>query len=403
MKGSSGSLPRAPRRRTLLLIIAMVALGPLSTDLYLPSLPALREIFATDVERAQLTLSVFVAGFAIAQLAYGPLSDRYGRRPVLLGGIALFAAASVACTLATTIGQLVAARLLQAIGACAGPVLGRAIVRDLYGREAAARALAYVGAAMTLAPAVGPTLGGYLHAWFGWRASFAALAAFGTALLAAVALLLGETNRHRNPEATRPARLAANYRRLLAHGRWRGYALCIAASFAGLFSFISGSPYVLIGILGVEPQHFGLCFLAMVGGYLAGSLAAGRWTSRIGLDRMIGAGGAIAAAAGTLVAGFALAGNLGIATLLAPMFAYALAAGLVLPNAQAGGIGPFPEMAGAASALLGFVQMSVAALAGYAVAAFHDGTAVPMTVAIAAAGWATLAAWALLLRGDEPA
>src|SRR5574340_191554 len=181
-----------PHSSSLVVLLAtLVALGPISTDLYLPALPALATYFGSDVSRVQLTLSVFLAGFAVAQIVYGPLSDRFGRRPVMLAGLTIYLLASVACAFAVSIDGLIAARFLQALGACAGPVLGRAIVRDVYGPVEAARVLAYISGAMAIAPMLGPMLGGWLTVLFGWRANFAALSIFSAAQLLATLAILG--------------------------------------------------------------------------------------------------------------------------------------------------------------------------------------------------------------------
>lgn len=388
-----------PRTKLLpILLTALVAFGPISTDLYLPSLPALTRAFGAEATTVQLTLSVFLAGFAASQLVYGPLSDRFGRRPVLLAGVALYLAASIGCALAPSIEALIVGRFFQALGACCGPVLGRAVVRDLYGREQAARMLAYIATAMALAPAIGPILGGYLTVWLGWRSNFWLLAGFGALVLASAALLLGETNRHRDPLATRPARLAANYLSLVRHRGYVGYALIVASVYSGIFAFISGSPHLFIDALGLSPDRYGMCFAAVVIGYMAGTFGAGRLTLRLGIDRMIAIGAVLALAGGLAMALFAVAGWLSVATVVAPFSLFMAGAGVILPNALAGGVGPFPTMAGAASALMGFVQMAVAAAVGIAVARFADGTAAPMAVAVLAVAAAAGVAFLTLVR-----
>ena len=384
------------------LLAALVALGPISTDLYLPSLPALARGFGASVGEVQLTLSVFLAGFAVAQLAYGPLSDRFGRRPVLLGGLVLYVAAGVACALASSMGVLIAARGVQAIGACAGPVLARAIVRDVHGREGAARVLAYMAAAMALAPALGPILGGFVELWFGWRANFVLLVLYGAAGLAAAAAFLPETNAAPDPLAARPMQILANYRALAGRRAYAGYVLACAFAYSGIFAFISGSSFVLVDGLGLGPQAYGFCFAAIVVGYMVGTLAAGRLTRRLGIDRMIAAGAAVSVLGGALLAGIAWAGVggglAGAAAIVAPMMLYMAGTGLVMPNAMAGAVGPFPRLAGAASALLGFVQMTVAAGVGIAVGHLHDGTARPMATAVALAAVLIAASFRLLVR-----
>ncbi len=390
----------APRRRPAadgwgigILLAALVALGPLSTDFYLPALPAIGRAFAADMATTQLTLSVFLAGFAVGQLVYGPLSDRFGRRPLILAGIGLYLVASVACALAPSVEALIAWRFVQAVGACAGPVLARAVVRDVHAPAAAARVLAYIAMAMALAPALGPILGGLMTVWFGWRSTFWALVAVAAVLLVAVLGRLDETNHRRDPTAIRPRRILANYRRLLGHRRYLGYVGVVAAAYSGIFAFISGSSFLLIDTLGLSPDRFGLCFGAIVVGYMVGSLLSGRLSVRLGIDRMIAWGAATALAGGGVMLILALALPPGVFVTIGPFFVFMIGAGLILPNGMAGAVGPFPEMAGAASSLLGFCQMTAGALVGIAVGHGAGETALPIAAAVTA-----VAAVAALLR-----
>lgn len=384
------------------LLTMVVALGPVSTDLYLPSLPAIREALGSDEPSVQLTLSGFLAAFALCQLVHGPLSDRYGRRPVLLGGLALYLAASVLCMLAPSIGWLIAGRFLQALGACVGPVVGRAVVRDVYGRERAAKVLAYMGAAMALAPAIGPVLGGLLQQWLGWQANFALMALFGLAAVVATGLLLGETNRHRNPEAMRPRRLVGNYRALVRDRTYLGYVAMLTAGYAGLFAFISGSSFVFIDYHRLSETAFGFCFAAAVLGYMAGTLLSGRLSGRFRLERLATVGAVLTAVAGAAGAVLGLFGVDTIAAILVPMAVYMAGIGFVMPNATAGAIGPFPTMAGAAAALAGFCTFGFAAVWGNLAARINDGTPLVMTSAIGLAGLATLAAERLIVPRRRP-
>ncbi len=383
------------------LLTALVAIGPVSTDLYLPSLPAVMRAFNADVASAQLTLSAFMAGFGVMMLVYGPLSDRFGRRPVLLAGMLLYSLASIFCLFAPTIDMLILGRFLQALGASCGPVLGRAVVRDVYGREGSARVLSYMASAMALAPAAAPILGGFLETLFGWRSNFIALMGFGGAMLLALFALLPETNQHRDQEALAPHRLLGNLLSLLKNRRFMGYTLTMSFSFAALFSFISGSSFVLIDVLGVAPGNFGFCFAAVVAGYMGGSLTAGRFTLRLGLDRMIGLGALLGAGAGLLLTGLAIWGPAHWAGVVAPVSLLFFSVGLVLPNASAGAIGPFPQMAGAASSLLGFLQTGLGALAGALTGHLHDGTALPMALIILAMAFACPMAYGLLIARDR--
>jgi DHA1 family bicyclomycin/chloramphenicol resistance-like MFS transporter len=376
------------------LLTAMVALGPISTDLYLPSLPSIGAAFGVSSAEVQLTLSVFLAGFAVSQLVYGPLSDRFGRRPVILGGVALYLFATLGCALASSIEALILARFGQALGACVGPSIGRAAVRDIYGRERAARMLSYMGMVMALAPAFGPILGGFVEVWFGWRANFAVLVLFALVILAATAAILPETNRWKSRDATRLGHLIANYRGLLRHRSYVGYVLVVACTYSGIFSFISGSSFVLIGLLGLAPDVYGFCFAAIVVGYMIGAFLSGRFSLQVGLERMVQLGTAVQLAGG--LAGVAVygAGLVTVVSIVGPVVLFMVGTGLALPNAQAGAVGPFPRMAGAASALLGFFQMGLAALVGIAVGHGSASSALAMMAAIAlVALGGTLAYW----------
>lgn len=393
--------PRPDSLPVAALLTAVVAFGPVSTDLYLPSLPAMTRHFQVDVSMAQLTLSVFVAGFAACQLLYGPLSDRFGRRPVLLGGIATYLAASIFCVFAPSIEALIVGRFLQALGACAGPVLGRAVVRDVYPREMAARTLSYMASAMALMPAVAPIVGGVVFSLFGWRANFVVLVLFGLVLMLGVLLMLDETNRQRDRYALRPGRVLGNYGRLLRDRRFIANVLVVAFAFAGLFCFISGSSFVLIDVLRVDPAHFGFAFACVVVGYMSGTFASGRLGPRLGPDRMMRAGVLLGVVAAMVLAGLAWAGVQTVPAVIAPTSLFFLSVGLVLPNGTAAAIGPFATMAGSASAMLGFIQMSAGAVSGWVVGRLHDGTTLPMTATMLAAS--VLALLALALRPSRPA
>ncbi len=385
------------------LLTALVALGPISTDLYLPSLPSLARYFNVGVDDIQLTLSVFLVGLATAQLVYGPLSDRFGRRPVLLVGLAIYVVASFVCMLSPSVPVLVVARFVQAVGACVGPVLGRAIVRDVYGREGAARVLAYMSAAMALAPAIGPILGGFLENWFGWRINFLALVVYGSGGLVIAWRILPETNGAPDLQAAQLIRILLGYRGFLNHRAYVGYVLCCAFAYSGIFAFISGSSYVLQEVVGLGPIGFGLCFAGVVIGYIIGTVIAGRLSRRLGIDRLIAVGAGIGVGGGALLLALALAdtprsGLAGALLIVGPMLVFMAGVGLVLPNSIAGAIGPFPRAAGAGSALLGFTQMTVAAAIGIAVAALYDSSSVPMTATIAAVAVGVLLAFTLLVR-----
>ncbi len=387
-----GAANTRPDRAFIVLLSALVAFQAISTDLYLPSLPAITADLGTDIGAVQLTLSLFLLGFGVGQLFWGAASDRFGRRPVLLAGLAAYLLSTLACALAPSIGLLVLFRLLQGASACAAVVLGRAVVRDLWEPREAARVLSYLASAMALAPMAGPVLGGWLTELWGWRANFHALALFGALVLLASWRLLGETNRLRDPRALDPRRFWGGCRIILANPAFRAHALAAAFVYSGIFAFISGSSYVLIELAGLSPRLYGLAFATAAFGYMLGGLAGGRLNRRLAIAGLLRTGATIALAAAA--GGFALSLRVepDFAGIVAPVFLYMFGAGLVLPAAMAGAIGPFPERAGAASALLGFVQLLVAASAGMVVAVLYDGTARPMTGVLVLAAAATAGA-----------
>jgi DHA1 family bicyclomycin/chloramphenicol resistance-like MFS transporter len=301
---------------------------------------------------------------------------------MILGGLVVYLLASLACAYAPNIEALIAARFLQAVGACVGPVLGRAAVRDIYGRERAASMLSYMGMVMALAPAFGPILGGFVEVLFGWRANFFVLAAFCLVILIATVVTLPETNKWKSRDATRPGRLVSTYLGLLRHRSYIGYVVIVACTYSGIFSFISGSSFVLIGLLGLSPDVYGFCFAAIVVGYMIGAYLSGRFTVRLSLERMVQIGTAVQVAGGLLGVALYAAGIISVSAVVGPVVVFMIGTGLVLPNAQAGAIGPFPRVAGSASALLGFFQMGLAALVGIVVGHGSGQSALAMMLAI---------------------
>lgn len=388
-------MPVVPSALLAVLVVALTSLGPLSTDFYLPALPAIARALDTDSAGVQLTLSVYLLGFGAGQLLVGPLSDRFGRRPVMLWGMLVFVLSSVVCALADSITTLVVARLLQAFGACAGPVLGRAVVRDVYGPAESARMLSHVSTATALAPLLAPLFGGWLTALWGWRATFVALTLYALVLILAVWRLLQETNRHPDAHAMRPARMWANYRTLLADPVYRSALLIGCGAFAALFAFISGSPFVFIEHFGMSPQQMGLAFGLNVTGFMLGTTLSARLSRRIGAARLIHHGVWLGAACGLVLAGLALMGPQHAAAVMVPMWGVTAAIGLILPNATALGLAGYPKMAGAAASLMGFVQMGLGAGAGILVGhGVQSGTSA-LGLTVAAGMLFSLAAWRL--------
>ncbi|AOY89566.1 Bcr/CflA family drug resistance efflux transporter [Marinobacter salinus] len=392
---------------TTVLLAAAVALGPLATDMYLPALPQIGSDFGTGTDQVQLTLSLYMAGFAIAQLICGPLADRFGRKPIMIGGFVLFALASIGCALATNIETLILCRFLQALGGSAGPVLGRAAIRDIYTPREAAKILAILASIMALAPAIAPTIGGFLVTGLGWSSIFLALGGYALVMAVVVAFGIPEPMRPENRQTLKLCSLLRNYRKIGTDVSFLGYTLTNALTFSGLFAFLSGSSFVLIDFLGVAPEHFGLYFALMVAGFVTGNLFAVRLGSMLVPDQILVRGLVIAVAGGSLMAGLALSEVYNVWAVILPQALFMVGTGMVLPQTMAGAMANFPRMAGSASALFGFVQMALAAGAGMLVGHLHDGTSLVMAVVIATCACAALASYLLLVQrhpaaGFEP-
>ncbi|WP_426209718.1 multidrug effflux MFS transporter [Massilia sp. TWP1-3-3] len=381
MNQSSGAIPpltRFAHAPILLLVACFLMLQPLSTDLYLASLPSLGSVFGAPMATVQLTLSMFVIAFGLAQLVIGPLSDRYGRRPVVIWGLGLYVVASLLCAFAPSIELLIAARFVQALGCCSAIIIARAIVRDAYAPADSVRVIARVSTWLALAPLTGPILGSYLQVTFGWRAAFVALTLLSSAVLAAVILRLPETNEHKDARATELAGLAANWRLVLGSRQFWAHALPGALSYGSIFAFISGSSPVLIRILQVPTEWFGYCFAFGVSGYMTGTIVCRRLlpafgpavTLRIGSTLSVGAGALFLAAAGFGLAHWAL--------VTGAMFLTMLAHGVNFPVSQSGSVTPFPQQAGTAAGLMGALYMCVAFVVGTAVGATYNGTLYPL-------------------------
>jgi len=381
----------------LFLLTGFLALQPLSTDLYLASLPALRVHFDAPVSAVQLTLSAFLAGFAVSQLLAGPLSDRFGRRPIALGGAALYLGGSLLGAFAPSLAMLLVARIAQALGVCCTVVCARAIVRDLYQAGPGARVMSRALSWMGVVPIAGPVLGGLVQSAFGWRTNFAILAIADVAMLAATLRVLRETNRHLDPHATEPGPLLQNYALVASSRSFWANALPITGSYGALFCFISAAPFVLIELFGVSERAFGFTYALVTLGYLLGTIAVRRVLVRLGLARSIRLGAGVALAAGASMAILVALGVQSLAAVLVPMCFLTAAHGFIQPCCQIGAIDPFPRHAGAATALMGFAMLTIASLAGWLVGALHDGTTRPLAWAVAAStAFCALSTWTLL-------
>lgn len=367
--------PAAPPPAWLLVLIT--AIGPLSLQILVPAIPGLAAGFAVPQASAQLTLTVYLLGVAVGQLAYGPLSDRYGRRPMAIAGLVIFLAASVIGTLAQTIGGLIAARALQAIGACSGMVLARAMIRDCYPRDRSASVMAYVFMGMTVAPMLAPILGALLDDAFGWRSLMVLPGLAGLVLLIAVLARLPETlRRDQGTQHGGFGSVVASSLSLLRTPAFGVYAGCFAASSAVFFAFLGGAPFVVVRGLGLPATAYGLGFMLISVAYAAGNFVTARLAVRLGVIRLLSAGTAVTFAAAVLALALILLRPPSMLNLFGPAMLMALGNGVAQANAMAAAVSVRPQAAGAASGLSGAIQMAAGAVATVAVAALETGSGV---------------------------
>ena len=389
------ALPYAP---LIALLTALAAIGMLSTNIYLPAMPVIGEALRTDADTVRLTLTVYLAVFALCQLVAGPLSDRYGRRPVLMAGLMLFFAATLVCATAQTVEMLILGRALQAIGACVASVIGRAMARDLFEGAHLSKALGLIMTGVAVAPGFGPLLGGLLQQGFDWRAPFYAVALFGLAILLLVLRLLGETRPA--PLATPRLRAAfAAYAALLASPLFQAPALATTAALGALFAFFAGAPALFIAQYGQSPTEFGLTSSFTVFAVFAGGFSAPKLMRRLGARKAMRLGfGVLALGGALLLAQTALLPGLWLA--IAALLVFLFGIGVVNPLTVAAALQPFPQQAGTASALIGALQMAGATVGAMLVnlLPLPGNQAMPAAMLLLA-----LLGLFTLLRGAQPA
>jgi MFS transporter, DHA1 family, multidrug resistance protein len=402
---AEGSLPPAVNdapnpsllRKLLPTLIIVSMIGPLALNIIMPSMPGLAAALQASKAEVQLTLSLFLAAQAVSQLFIGGLADRYGRRPVLLVALALYLCASVAAAFATSILMLIGARILQAAGSTAGLTLSRTVVRDLAPRDSAASMIGYVTMGMVVAPLVAPALGGYLDDTFGWRAIFLACAVLGVAASLAALTQLPET---------RPASIVGQgmvdvLRRsalMVRNRRFMGYALGAGLTSAVFFAFLGAAPYLVVEALALPKTSYGIWFICLSGGYMIGNFCSGRFSERYGVDRMIMFGNIIGMVGVSLVLTLAFLPTMTPAAIFLPNLLMAIGNGFLLPNAIAGAVSVDPKAAGAASGVVGFMQMGMGAVASYVSGQITTTSSLPMAAMMFGL---SVAAWAALVWGKR--
>lgn len=344
--------------------------------MYLPAMPSMMTALDTDISSMHLTMSAYLAGFALFHLVCGPLADRYGRKPILTGGTVLFVLACIGCTFSTTVEELLLFRFIQGVGACVGPTLARAVARDVFGPTRAARALSLIAMLMAVAPAVAPTMGAILLQWLPWPMIFIFLAVYGVSMIVLVQVYLGESLPER--QSLHPRTIAANYARLCRDAPYLAATFGSGLIYAGLMVYLSSSSFVYIQMLGVPVQYFGLIFLTGVAGYMLGSGISARLSSSFDEEQMVLLGAGLAMTATLAMLAGSRAFPQSIWALLLPMTLYSTGMGMTLPNAMASALRHFPHMAATASALLGFIQMGLSGSAAALVGTFLVDTPAPM-------------------------
>jgi DHA1 family bicyclomycin/chloramphenicol resistance-like MFS transporter len=394
---------------TLVVLVLTLLLGlqPITTDLYLPALPALTQGFGAPMSQAQLTLTALLLAFGLSQLVWGPLSDRFGRRPVLLAGMLAYVLASIGCAVASSMEQLIVWRTVQGAAMGAGVMCARAIVRDLYKPAEGARAMSKGLSGLGLIAFLSPPLGGLLSDAFGWRMALLVLAIFGAAALALIVWRFEETLPAKNPQALQPGTLLRTWGLIVRHPTFWAYAVLTAASYAGLFTFLAASSFVFIQVLGLSKTAYGLVMSTVSLAYIAGTFVCRRLLPHLGVRRAVAVAGALTLIGGTAMGVLALAGVRSVWAIVLPFYLFMIAHGVHQPCGQSGAVGPFPQAAGAASALSGFLITVVAfAMGGWL--GLHlkvgaEGSVLPLTNGIWF--WAAtiaLTAWTLVWRFGEP-
>jgi DHA1 family bicyclomycin/chloramphenicol resistance-like MFS transporter len=385
----------------LIVLGALTAIGPLSIDMYLPAFPNLERELAISPGAAEMTLAGFFIGMACGQLFWGPLSDRFGRKPPLYAGLALFALASLGCALAESVTALTFWRVLQALGGSAGMVITRAMVRDRCAAREAARAFSMLILVMGLAPILAPLLGGWVSDVLGWRAIFYLLTAFSLACLLAIRFGLAESHDIRHEPPLQLGEVLRGYAGLFACRPFLGYSLSGGLAMAGMFAYIAGSPFVLIQLGGIPPEDFGWAFGANALGFVAASQLNARALRTQAPSRLLRHALWVPAGSGIALAVVAGSGWFNLPLILLGLFLYVASLGFIVPNSSANALATHGQQAGTASALMGALQFGLATLAGIGVSQLHDGSAHPLTLLLALCGGGAWGVHRLLVHPHE--
>ncbi|WP_069045887.1 Bcr/CflA family efflux MFS transporter [Hydrogenophaga sp. RAC07] len=405
---SSPTSPAMSPGLVVLTLSLLLGLQPIATDLYLPALPALTEGFGAAMSQAQLTLTALLLAFGVSQMFWGPLSDRFGRRPILLIGMSAFVVASVGSTFSPSIEQLIVWRAVQGAAMGAGVMCARAVVRDLYAPTEGARMMSKGLTGLGVIACASAPLGGFLSDLLGWRLSLMAVAVFGAITLAVIAWRFKETLAAKNPRALQPGMLLGTWVQIARHPTFWAFALLSAASYCGLFTFLAASPFVFIQVLGLSKTAYGLTMMTMSLSYIVGTFICRRLLLAFGVRRTVALAAVLTLAGGTSMGVLALLEVRSAWAIMLPFYLFMMGHGVHQPCGQSGAVGPFPQAAGAASALAGFIMMIAAFVVGgwlgQSLAAIQAGTGTVLPLTNGIWFWSVLialAAWTLVQRFGE--
>ncbi|MCT8988773.1 multidrug effflux MFS transporter [Chelativorans sp. SCAU2101] len=401
IRNGAGAAPLMSERRVSLLGAILVAIGPISMALYTPAMPEIVRAFGTTEAAVKMTLSLYFAGFAVAQLVCGPLSDGLGRKPVTFAFMGIYAVASLVAVLAPTVEVLIAARFFQGVGAAAGVAISRALVRDLFTNEQSARIMNLTGLILAAGPALAPTIGGLTMELAGWQAIFLIMLTAGFAIVIVVQIFMHETVEP-DPSRIRPGSLLRSYGTLLATPYFVTSGLIVAGSVGALYTQATILPFILMDDVGLTPSQFGVGMLMQTGLFFAGSLSVRFLMRRTSAWRLVPVGLSFIAAGSLLVPLLLNTAPLSFLSVMGPVGVYAYGIAFVMPAMLTASLAPFPRIAGSASSLGGFMQMG-AGLLGGSVAALIGEPVLAMSTVVPAMGATAILSWLLWRRMPEPA
>ncbi|MGB4361882.1 MAG: multidrug effflux MFS transporter [Rhodoferax sp.] len=387
----------------VLLLSLLLGLQPITTDLYLPALPVLTAGFAASMQQAQLTLTALLLAFGVSQLVWGPLSDRFGRRPILLIGLGAYVLAALGSALAPSMTALIVWRTVQGAAMGAGVMCARAIVRDLYAPVQGAGVMSKGLSGLGVIAFLSAPLGGLMTEVFNWRFALLSLAVFGAVALGLIAWRFEETLQRKNPAALQSVTVMSTWKSILRHPTFLAFSALSAASYGGLFTFLAASSFVFMSVLGLSKTQYGALMALNSLAYIGGTFLCRHWLPRFGVRRSLKWAGMLSLAGGTLMAGLSLAGIQNVWAIMLPQLLFIVGHGIHQPCGQSGAVGPFPHAAGAASALNGFLMMLAAFAMGSWLGDHMDGTVLPLTLGV----WfwsalIALSAWTLVQKYGEP-